>query len=91
MGAKRSKIIDFLHARPTLKRMFAKMVPLATLQNAVIPKIGLVLQLDKDGRIMRSLWDTTGDAISQISEADEYDGKLYIGSIAADRIAVLDL
>ncbi len=91
MGAKRSKLVDFLHARPTMKRVFAKLVPLATVQNIFIPKIGFVLKLDASGKIAQSYWDLSGQTITQVSEADEYDGKLFIGSIAADRIAVFDL
>jgi sugar lactone lactonase YvrE len=91
MGAKRSKLIDFLHARPTMKRVFAKLIPLKTMQELVVPKVGFVLKLDRDGRIVKSYWDSSGQVITQVSEADEYDGKLYVGSIAADRIAVLDL
>lgn len=91
MGAKRSKLVDFLHARPTMKRVFAKLMPLKTVQNIFVPKVGFVLRLDRDGRIVKSYWDASGDVITQVSEVDEYDGKLYIGSIAADRIAVLDL
>lgn len=91
MGAKRSKIVDFLHPRPTTKRIFAKLIPLATVQNIFIPKIGFVLKLDARGRITHSYWDLSGQTITQVSEVDEYDGKLFVGSIAADRIAVFDL
>ena len=91
MGAKRSKMIDFLHARPTMKRVIAKLVPLKSVQEIAVPKIGFVLKLDRDGHIVKSYWDLSGQVITQVSEADEYDGKLYVGSIAADRIAVLDL
>ena len=91
MGAKRSKMIDFLHARPTLKRVVAKLLPLKSVQEIAVPKIGFVLKLDRDGHIVKSYWDLGGQVITQVSEADEYEGKLYVGSIAADRIAVLDL
>jgi sugar lactone lactonase YvrE len=91
MGAKRSRFIDFLHPRPTLKRVLAKILPLRALQKLVVPKLGFVVQLDANGAVSKTLWDTSGQTISEISEVDEYDGKLYIGSIGADRIAVLDL
>jgi hypothetical protein len=45
----------------------------------MIPKYGLLVELDKDGNIIQSLHDPTG-TISSVSEADEKDGVLYLGS-----------
>jgi sugar lactone lactonase YvrE len=91
LGAKRSKIVDYLHARPTLKRIIAKTIPLDAFQKYFVPKVGVVVHLDARGPITRAYWDPTGEVIADVSEASEHDGRLYIGSIANDRIGVLDL
>jgi hypothetical protein len=91
MGAKRSGIVDWLHAHPAVKRLVARTVPLTTVQKAIIPKIGFIIKLDANGQITKSYWDTSGEVISEVSEANEYEGQLVIGSIGADRIGVLAL
>ncbi|MCK6548665.1 SMP-30/gluconolactonase/LRE family protein [Myxococcota bacterium] len=91
LGAKRSVLVDLMHPRPALKKIVAKLIPLKTFQETFIPKIGLVAKLDPSGKIERLLWDTTGESIRQISHVVEHDGRLWFGSIAHDRIAVLDL
>jgi sugar lactone lactonase YvrE len=91
LGAKRSGLIDFFHPRPTAKQALARIVPLEIVQKYFVPKIGLVLHLDANGKILESLWDESGSFIRQISEANEVGQKLYIGSIEADRIGIVDL
>jgi sugar lactone lactonase YvrE len=91
LGAKRSAIMDTMHAHPGLKSFVSRVVPLETLQNYVVPKIGLVISLDQTGKIVESLWDQTGSFARQLSEANELGGRLFLGSVDFDRIAVLEL
>jgi sugar lactone lactonase YvrE len=91
LGAKRNPLLDTMHAHPSLKSFVLRVVPLQTFEDYVVPKIGLVISLDENGKIVDSLWDQGGSAARQVAEADEIDGKLYIGSPVFDRIAVLDL
>ena len=45
------------------------------------PPPGLVVELDNDGKIIRSLHDSNGETISGVSEVEEdFDGTLYLGS-----------
>lgn len=91
MGAKRSPILDFLHPRPALKRVFAKLVPMAKFQEHLIPKVGWALQLGPDGQPVASFWDTEGAYLRELSAVIEHEGRLWLGSITADRIGVLEL
>lgn len=91
LGARRSKALDFLHPRPLAKRFFAKLIPLDFFQEHFVPKVGLVVRLDEQAKLVESLWDPHAEVIWSISEAREVGGKLYLGSISADRIAVLEL
>lgn len=91
LGAERNPTIDALHAHPLLKRIVHKLVPLEFFQRYFVPKIGLVVKLDAEGKIVESLWDPTGNSVADVSEAREHEGRLYIGSLDADRVGVLDL
>lgn len=47
---------------------------------SMIPKHGLLLELDKDGKVIRTLHDPTGKQVPAVSEAEEKNGVLYLGS-----------
>jgi hypothetical protein len=52
-----------------------------------LPKpYGLVLALDEQGKIIRSLHDYTGSHLKEITSVREYGGYLYLGSLNNDRI-----
>jgi sugar lactone lactonase YvrE len=79
----RNEAVDRLHPYPFLKSLLSK------LPKAFWPKpkpYGLVLGLNEDGRIVKSLQDPTGKHLWEITSAREYDGYLYLGSLHADRI-----
>jgi hypothetical protein len=46
----------------------------------------LVLALDENGKITRSLHEPTGNHLKEITSAREYGGYLYLGSLHNDRI-----
>jgi sugar lactone lactonase YvrE len=75
---------DWLSPRPFAKKTLSR------LPRAMWPKpepYGLVLELDADGTILRSLHDPGGQHVRQITNAEEHDGWLYLGSLANDFIA----
>ena len=79
----RNPKVDKLHPYPFLKAQLAK------LPKPMWPKpkpYGLVLALDEEGRITRSLHDPTGQHLKEITSAREYGGHLYLGSLHNDRI-----
>lgn len=79
---------DFLHRHPWLKAQLAK------LPRALWPKptpYGLVLALDEQGRILRSLHDPSGEHLRMITSAKPHGGHLYLGSLDNDRLGRLKL
>ena len=79
---------DFLHRHPWLKAQLAK------LPRALWPKptrYGLVLALDEQGRILRSLHDPSGKHLRMITSAKPHGGHLYLGSLDNDRLGRLKL
>ncbi len=77
----RNPALERLHPHPWLKRQMSK------LPRFVWPKpqaYGLVLALDENGVIQRTLQDPSGERVPQTTSAEEFDGKLYLGNL--DRV-----
>lgn len=79
---------DFLHRYPWLKAQLAK------LPRALWPKAtpyGLVIALDEQGQIVRSLHDTSGSHLRMVTSVKPVGDYLYFGSLDNDRIGRLEL
>ena len=79
---------DFLASRPFLKKM------VANLPRFLWPRpepYGLVIEVDEQGRVLRSLQDPSGAYVEQVTSAHELGGKLYLGHLHRDRITRLSL
>ena len=84
----RNPIGDALHPHPWLKRLLAKLPRFAWPR----PKpYGLVLEVDEEGRILRSLHDPGGRRVPQITTAREHDGFLYLGTLDRSWVGKLPL
>ncbi|XP_052275147.1 adipocyte plasma membrane-associated protein-like isoform X2 [Dreissena polymorpha] len=75
-------IVDALASRPWLRQLIAKIFS----QDAIIKLLstfnpyGMVIHLNELGEITQSLHDPTGAKISAVSEVEDRDGVLYLGS-----------
>lgn len=79
---------DVIQQMPWLKRQLTK------LPRAVLPKpvpYGLVIQVNENGEIVRSLHDTSGQHLRMVTSAKPVNGVLYLGSLENDRIGRLPL
>lgn len=56
-----------------------------------LPKLGLVLQVDSNGQIVRTLGDPKGEKVWGVTSAVEAGGKMFLGSLHAKGIPVLDM
>jgi len=84
----RNPIGDTLHPHPWLKSLLAKLPHFAWPR----PKpYGLVLEVDEEGRILRSLHDPGGLRVPQITTAREHDGFLYLGNLDRSWVGKLKL
>lgn len=52
---------------------------------------GIVVKVSPEGKVLRVLEDRKGKVVKAVSEVEEKDGKLWIGSVLMPFIAVYDL
>lgn len=45
-----------------------------------LPKYGLIVEVNEEGQVIRSLHDPTGEVIPAVSEVEDKEGVLYLGS-----------
>ena len=84
----RNPVMDSLHPSPFMKNIVAR------LPKFLWPKpkpYGFVLEIDGDGQILRSLQDSTGEHLKEITGAKDNGKHLFMGSLHNDRIGVFDL
>ena len=58
---------------------------------SLIPKYGLVLHLNEQGEITGSLHDPTGTKVPAVSEVEDKNGILYMGSYNLPYLSKLNL
>ncbi len=84
----RNPVADWLSPRPFLKKVTSR------LPRFMWPKpqpYGLVLALDEEGEIVRSLHDPGGQQVATITSVEEHLGYLYLGSLTAQQLARLQI
>lgn len=84
----RNDLLDWMHPHPWIKELLAKLPEFMWPQPAAY---GLVLALDQDGRIVRSLQDPEGQTVTNVTSVKEHQGRLYLGSLFQDQVAVVKL
>lgn len=85
----RNDLLDrWLHPRPWLKRLVARLPRRAT---AGAARYGLVLRLDAAGRIVRSLHDPGGRRFAAVTSVEQSGDALYLGSVEGSAIGRLRL
>ncbi|NXI36937.1 APMAP protein, partial [Galbula dea] len=83
-------MVDFLSEKTWIKRMIFKLLSQETVAKFV-PKYSLVVELSETGSYRRSFHDPSGVAVPHVSEAQEHDGYLYLGSYRSPFICRLNL
>ena len=79
----RNPLLDMIHGFPLIKSTVVKLPKPLWARPA---SYGLVVSLNEQGEITRSLHDPEGLCLKEITSAREYGGYLYLGSLHADRI-----
>jgi sugar lactone lactonase YvrE len=82
-GLRNPALDRFVHPRPWLKRLVARLPK--SMQGGTKP-YGLILAIDGDGKVLRSLHDPGGQTISHITSVEPVDGALYLGTVERTRI-----
>ncbi|XP_031676690.1 adipocyte plasma membrane-associated protein [Oncorhynchus kisutch] len=81
--------LDLIGPYPAVKRFLAKVVPLSW-YNMLLPRYGLVLELDGEGEVLGSLHDPTGSLTWAVSDVFSHQGRLYLGSTDLPFLPVLE-
>lgn len=87
----RTGFSDLLTQYPRARSFIAKVFSLPWIASIVTPKHVLLVELDENGQITRSLHDPTGSVISGISEVHDDGDVLYFGSFKSPFVGKLVL
>ena len=82
----RNQQADAMHPHPLVKNIVAKLPDFARPQPQ---PYGLIVELDEQGNVLRSLHDPEGDNFPIITSVQESNGMLYLGSLTSSGIGVL--
>jgi len=88
MASTRKRLLDAIHPSPFLKDAVATLPPLLRPKPV---RWGFVLEVDGDGRPMRSLQDPSGDVVPGATAVHERDGMLWLGSLADRGVVTVPL
>ena len=78
LNSTRKRILDAIHPHPFFKDAVATLPPGLRPQ---FVRWGFVLEIDADGRPLRSLQDPDGDVVPHVTTAVEREGTLWLGSL----------
>ncbi|MGV7354860.1 hypothetical protein PJM26_30690, partial [Mycobacterium kansasii] len=94
LHAKKTGFADWLLRNPWVGETLLLKLPLSFRQLHILFVGGhhaVAVKLSVDGRVVEILEDSRGAVVRYISEAEEKDGKLWIGSVMMPYIWVYDL
>lgn len=91
----RRNYYSYIMARYPKLRMFILRLPITArihymFQIGMRPH-GLVVKYSPEGRLVKVLEDSEGKVVRSVSEVEEKDGKLWLGSVLMNFVAVFDL
>jgi sugar lactone lactonase YvrE len=84
----RDKLIDSLLPYPFVKALLAK------LPTQILPKpkvYGFIAAYDEEGQVIETLQDPQGKTLGNLTSVEEFEGKLYMGTLNGDYVGVLPL
>lgn len=88
MASTRKRVLDAIHPSPFFKDAVATLPPRLRPQPV---RWGFVLEVDAEGRALRSLQDPSGDVVASASAAHERNGVLWLGSVAERGLVTVTL
>lgn len=82
--------MEFVHTSKALKHLLATF-PMLIKHVAGFYKNAMVVNVGKDGKIIKMFDDSNGNIMSFVTSALEFEGNLYLGSLNTDFIGKLPL
>ena len=61
-----------------------------TFESSYVPKYGLLVEYNLNGKVIRSWHDPTGKVVSSNTFASIFSHKIYLGSFVDNYVAVVD-
>lgn len=91
--SRRMKTQEFLNVQPWLRALIVRLpIPTKIVYGILIGKPhGMVIRVSADGKVQEVLEDQEGKVVKLVSEVEEHDGKLYLGSVLMPHVAVYTL
>lgn len=83
IAAPRNPLLDMSHPYPWLKKQMSKLPKF--LQPKAKP-YGFVVALNEEGQVIKTLHDTTGSVVSEITSVEQFGKRLLLGTLNGDRI-----
>jgi len=80
----RNPMMDNLHPKPWAKALVSK---LPTFMQPSAIHMGMVIALDEEGKVIRTLQDPAGSNVYMITSAEQVGDMLYLGSLEAPQVA----
>ncbi|CAI5443317.1 unnamed protein product [Caenorhabditis angaria] len=87
-------LIDKLGSVPGIRQFLIDIIPSKfweTILHTFRKSHSIVVEIDENGRIIRSLHDLTGKIVGDVSQVAEFEGYLYFGSFNSPFLAKLKL
>eukprot|EP00249_Psilotum_nudum_P030837 c43935_g1_i1 orf=245-1480(-) len=94
MHCRRNLAMKLLSPNPWIRRILARLpIPLPYIYSLMLSggPHAMVARYSADGELMEVLEDSEGKVVRLVSEAEERDGRLWVGSAIVPQIAVLNL
>lgn len=87
---KRTVFDTYSGAVPWLRHLVAKLpIPSKYLLEMLAPKPhALIVRYSSQGQLLEVLEDQPGEVVKLVSQVEEHDGKLYMGSVLFPQVAV---
>ena len=84
----RNPIMDSLHPSSFLKKVLSRLPAFMWPKPA---PYGFVVELNEEGKILRTLQDPGGEKISIVTSVKEFENRLYMGTLYGSNIGVIEL
>ena len=75
-STKRNEALDKIHPKTGMKKL---VYGLPEFMQPKAELFGMIMNISKDGKIVRTLFDTQGEILSEAGAVKEFNGHLYIG------------
>lgn len=89
MPSKANAQFDQLMPQPFLRGIMFRLTQWGLTSGPIPEPRGWALKIDGKGKVLKSLMDPKGESYHTITSVNEFDGKLYFGSIAQESLGVM--